>query len=286
MSDIKDNKYYGKSSLIEIIHQQVHENNEAEKELHDPCKFYPSSVGMCSRRIVYQMLGYSQKPMDPRILLIMENGTYMHERIEKILGDTGLLIAPEISFKKPEWRISGRSDAIIYNFRPHKSNDNIITLKEPIYKTDENGECIRDENGHRIVIDEKVLYEGPDNDVMIVELKSISDSGFKWISKRGPKENHKKQLQLYMYLTGIKEGMLLYENKNTQELKEFFISYDEKLVKEVVNQIVYVNEHVNKKTLPPKEYEENSFECRYCPFRDICWPVRNTYDLNYILGAH
>jgi CRISPR/Cas system-associated exonuclease Cas4 (RecB family) len=277
---VKD--YMNMSSLTQIIHTQMKKNNEEESKKHNPCKFYPSSAGMCSRRIVYGMMDYPKEDFDGRVLMIFDNGTYMHNRIESVLEDTGLMIAPELSFKKEEWRVSGRSDAVIYNFLPHKSSSNIITLREPIYDLDEDGSHKRDEDGNRIITGYKDLYEGPDNDVMIVELKSISESGFNYLN-RGPKDNHKRQLHLYMYLTGIRAGMLLYENKNTQELKEFIIEYDEELAKEVVEQIIMVNKHVDENKLPEKEYNRTDFECRYCPYKNICWPVKNEFSLDDVL---
>lgn len=281
--EIKENEYIGKESLIDIINEQLQKNNNDESGNHNPCKFYPSAAGSCSRKIVYSMMDYPKEGFDSRVLMIFENGTYMHNRIEHLLGDTGLMIAPELSFEKKEWRISGRSDAIIHNFLPHKSSNNIITLKEPIYEKDEEGNSVRDEKGNKTLLDEDIIYVGPDNDVMIVELKSISESGFNWIKKRGAKDNHIKQLQLYMYLTGIRMGMLLYENKNTQEMKEFFIEYDEKIAQEVVDQIIFVNKCVDENTLPPKEFDRTDFDCRYCDFKNICWPVKNEYSLDDVL---
>jgi CRISPR/Cas system-associated exonuclease Cas4 (RecB family) len=276
-------RYYGRTSLTEVIHEQIRLNNQEESDNHDPCKFYPSSAGKCSRAIVYQMMGYEQEELDPRILLIMANGDMFHYRMESLFKDTGLLIAPELAFEKPEWRISGRSDAVIRNFLPHEPSNNIIKLYQPVYQLDEKGKPVRDERNKKIKIGEELIYEGPDNDVMIVELKSISAKGFENL-ERFPRVYHFKQLQLYLYLTGIKVGMLLYENKNTQELKEIYIPYNEEIAKEVVDQIILVNKCIDEGTLPPKEYEQNDFECRYCPYSHICWPLKNKYSLDDILG--
>jgi CRISPR/Cas system-associated exonuclease Cas4 (RecB family) len=109
---------------------------------------------------------------------------------------------------------------------------------------------------------------------MIVELKSISDSGFKYLGK-GAKEAHIMQLQLYMHITGIKQGCLLYENKNNQEMKEFFISYDAVMAEKIMKKIASANKHVNEGTLPPKEFERTDFECVYCDYKDLCWPIKN-----------
>jgi hypothetical protein len=191
---MKEFKYYGEESVIDILHKQIKENNEEEKGKHDPCKFYPSSIGKCLRAIVYQMQGYESKPTDGRFLLIMDNGTYYHQRCEDLFGTTGLMIAPEVSFKVPDMRLSGRSDVLIKNFLEHTSSENIIKLHITEKETNESGETIETE---------RQLYEGPDNDVIIVELKSISESGFKYLDRTGAKEAHKMQLMLYMHVMGI-----------------------------------------------------------------------------------
>lgn len=256
--------YLGRKSVIEILHEQIQKNNVEESKRHDPCKFYPSAVGKCLRAIVYQMQGYEPKQMDGRFLLICENGTSFHDRIEKLFATTGILIAPEVSFKVPELRLSGRTDVLIENFLPHEPSDNIITIYSP--PADPNDEPT-------------ILYEGPDNGVIIVELKSISDSGFNYLDRTGAKEAHVMQLMLYMHTMGVKQGMLLYENKNNQEMKEFFVGYDATLSEKIIEKIQAANRHVDEKTLPPKEFERSDFECRYCDYKDLCWPVQNRYSI-------
>lgn len=271
----QDNKYFGRTSLIEILHEQIIENNKQESDKHDPCKFYPSSVGKCLRAIVYQMQGYVGAQPDGRLLLICDNGTYFHERIEKLFESTGLLIAAEVSFKVPELRLSGRTDAIIRNFLDHKSSSNIIKLYRTVKE-------INEETGEEIERDE-LVYEGPDNDVIIVELKSISDSGFKYIERTGPKQAHVMQLMLYMHITGIKQGLILYENKNDQRMKEFFIGYDPEMAEKIMNKIRLANKHVDEGTLPEKEFQRTDFECMYCEYKDLCWPVKSKITIEDIM---
>jgi CRISPR/Cas system-associated exonuclease Cas4 (RecB family) len=184
--------------------------------------------------------------------------------MEELLGTTDLMIAPELSIKSEELNISGRSDAIVKNYMEHKVTQEIVTLTDP---------------------DGKVVYEGPESEILIIELKSINQRGFDWVLKKNEqKEEHELQLQLYMYLTGIKQGIVLYENKNKQELAEFFIKYDPQKVEYIINKIKTINKHVEDGTLPPREYVKTDFECRYCDYFDICWPKRKTYNLNDVLS--
>lgn len=63
---------------------------------------------------------------------------------------------------------------------------------------------------------------------MVGELKSVNTFQF---SKMIKHPSASKQLQWYMYLTGIHKGFVLSEDKNTQEFKVESYDYDEELVK-------------------------------------------------------
>jgi len=235
--------------LIDIIHKQVSLNEEKSKHKHS-IKFYPSSIGFCSRAIVYRMLNYPASPLDPRILSIMDNGTQVHTRLENIFQKTNLMIAAELMIKDESLNISGRSDVII---------------KSP-YETIPNNKIIKLYN-----IDKELVYEGSSNMIHLIEIKSINDNGFKRILNKADTK-HKDQLTLYMNILKIPNGSLLYENKNTQQLAEHIIKYNETDGDRVINQVKYCNKHAMNKTLPPREYEAHSFECRYCDYANICRP--------------
>ena len=55
---------------------------------------------------------------------------------------------------------------------------------------------------------------------VLLELKSINDKGFKALIDI-PKPEHLVQVQIYLNLAGIENGVVLYENKNDQVLKAF-----------------------------------------------------------------
>lgn len=278
---------YGDVNLIDMVHQYLIEKDQKKYQQRIEegriGKFYPSSVGQCKRKIAYQMLGYPSKPKDGQTLLILENGTSFHDRMEKIFEEMGILIAPELKLKNDELRISGRSDAIIWNYmkQPGKvfSDDQIIQLYRPVY--DENGRPVFDEDGNE---KEELVYEGLASDVLIVEFKSISSKQYnRYLPKDRPKREHEMQLQLYFYLTGIRAGLVYYENKDTQEHKYYYVEYDQQLVNEIVHDIRYIINCIDKGVLPPRDFEPTSFQCRYCDFRDICHPIQSPFNLDDIL---
>ena len=271
---------YGDVNLIDMLHKHLIEEDQKNQQKRVDegrvGKFYPSSVGSCRRKIAYQMMGYPGKPKEGRNVLILDNGTYFHERMEKYYEDMGILVAPELKLKDEELRISGRSDAIIYNFMKEKEGpvegDEIIELYKPVY--DEEGT----ETGTELV------YKGWASDVLIVEFKSAKDKSYEdYTPKTKPQKKHELQLQLYFYLTGIRAGMVYYENKNTQDHKYYYVTYNQKMVDEIIADIKFVIEHIDNGTLPEREFQPTSFDCRYCDFRDICHPILNTYNLEDII---
>jgi CRISPR/Cas system-associated exonuclease Cas4 (RecB family) len=264
-------KQYGASNLVEMIHMFLSKENQDNqiKRVADgrTGKFYPSSVGQCKRKIAYQMMGYPGKPISGQSLLIMENGTSFHNRMEDIFGRMGIMIAPELSLKHADLRISGRSDAIIYNFLKEEDEPDGPIIK--LYKPGE---------------EQVLVYEGPNNDVLIVEFKSIKSKGYNdYLPKTKPKKEHEMQLQLYFFLTGIRKGLVFYENKDTQEEKYFIVEYNEEMVNSIISDIKYIIECIDKGDLPEREYQPVDIKCRYCDFRDICYPDFNSIDYDKIL---
>jgi CRISPR/Cas system-associated exonuclease Cas4 (RecB family) len=270
------NEKYGDMNLVDMVHQYLVEEDQAnqQKRYEDGRigKFYPSSVGQCKRKIAYQMMGYPGKPKQGRNILILDNGTYFHNRMEALFERMGIMIAPELKLKDEKLRISGRSDAIIWNFMKQPDDviedDKVIKLYKPVY--DEEG----NETG------EELVYEGLASDVLIVEFKSSKEKSYNdYIPKTKPDKKHEMQLQLYFYLTGIRAGMVYYENKNTQDQKYYYVTYNPAIINDIIADIEFVIHHIDNGTLPEREFQPTSFECRYCDYRDICHPVMNNYNL-------
>ena len=106
-------------------------------------------------------------------------------------------------------------------------------------------------------------------DLYIVDIKSMNSMIFKNL-KEAKKENV-DQLQLYLHFFKVPKGILLYVNKDTQELKEFLFSYDKtranKLFKILTNLKRKIDSNVIPKRLP--DYPLN-WQCRYCSFKEVC----------------
>jgi hypothetical protein len=82
----------------------------------------------------------------------------------------------------------------------------------------------------------------------ILEIKSMNANAF--YSFYEPKSDHLIQVNVYMFCTGIPRACLLYECKDNQELKEFFISQDEKILNPVLKKIKYVQSCIGENKEP------------------------------------
>lgn len=196
----------------------------------------PSSAGHCIRQNVFNMLQYPASEPDAHSLMIMRRGNTIHEDLQGMWKDMGILVAEELVLnhtsaspwtkeKCTELRINGRLDAIV--------------RIPPLY---------------------------------IAEIKSAKGSSFSRMLKDGPYEEYVSQLMLYMYLTQIKKGFLFVENKDTQEYAQFDFEYDEKKITVLLDNINLINHHVLSLTLPKQTLKSPSFTCKkLCNYTQSCW---------------
>lgn len=114
---------------------------------------------------------------------------------------------------------------------------------------------------------------------MICEIKSVNTIQFKNMMKNNkPHPTGKKQLFLYMYLTGIHKGFVLCEDKNTQEFRVNIYEYDEKEVSTYVKrleQIQILKKRLTESNRMTRRHEKcNNYNCKMaepCPMREVCW---------------
>jgi len=118
--------------------------------------------------------------------------------------------------------------------------------------------------------------DGEGSDGEIAEFKSINDNGFGQVSMYGPKHEHVEQVHSYMLASGKDEARILYENKNTQELKEFLLKRNSQTMRKVEDDLKFLNDCTDHETLypPMSECTEKKGAYRSCPFREVCLGAR------------
>lgn len=115
------------------------------------------------------------------------------------------------------------------------------------------------------------FYDGD----MIGELKSVNTYQFSKMSKH---HSAGKQLQWYMYLTGIHKGFVLSEDKNTQDIKIEVYDFDQSIVDPFIDRCIqiksaYKRVFSDKKMVsrPMDAKSEDCKRCCECPMKLACW---------------
>jgi CRISPR/Cas system-associated exonuclease Cas4 (RecB family) len=108
-----------------------------------------------------------------------------------------------------------------------------------------------------------------DNEMYVLDIKSMNSLVFKGLEK--PKEENVNQLQLYLHYFNIPKGILLYVNKDTQDLREFFIEKNQEIINSLLKELQDLKNKIDKDETPAAllDYSKN-WQCQYCPFKEIC----------------
>jgi hypothetical protein len=85
----------------------------------------------------------------------------------------------------------------------------------------------------------------------IVEIKSCSQWTFQKLIQ--PSKAHLLQIQFYMYYMNIQKGIILYECKDNQSIKTFYINLDKELVEKYIEELKKLKEDIIKNNEPNDE---------------------------------
>lgn len=112
-----------------------------------------------------------------------------------------------------------------------------------------------------------VLSDG--KELYVLDIKSMNSMIFR--NLEAPKEENICQIQLYLHFFNIKKGILLYVNKDNQDLKEFVVEYNPKLVKGLLSSLETVKAKIEKNRIPDRiPTWPGDWQCQYCQFKEIC----------------
>jgi len=106
-------------------------------------------------------------------------------------------------------------------------------------------------------------------DLYVLDIKSMNSMVFKNLEKA--KDENINQLQLYLYFFKIQKGILLYVNKDTQELKEFLVEYNPTIAKNLLKDLKNLKAKIDSNIIPARNQGyPDDWQCQYCAFREIC----------------
>lgn len=112
---------------------------------------------------------------------------------------------------------------------------------------------------------------------MVGELKSVNTFQFKKMARH---PSAWKQLQWYMYLTGIHKGFVLSEDKNTQEFKIEVYDFDPSIVSPFIDRAERIKEGysnlINYHKIVKRPSDASSPDCKRCEkcsLKNACWKI-------------
>jgi hypothetical protein len=109
----------------------------------------------------------------------------------------------------------------------------------------------------------------------VLELKTCNAMQFKLVAdmKRRPQPAHVLQTQLYMWLTGLKEGIILYMDKDESLLAMFEVKYDPAVIEKALEALALAREGMRTKIVPPREVCDSAScsRAKACPVRNLCF---------------
>ena len=170
---------------------------------------------------------------------IFEEGNAIHEKWQRLFIRAGYGKATDMDFTR-------FCDEYELSFTP----DAIVTVPE---------------------FNKEVGWDGP----MVCEIKSVNTFQFKKMTSH---PSGRKQMQLYMHLTGIHKGFVLCDDKNTQDFKIFIEDYDPKIVAPFIERCeavqFYKDRVINEHKMVKRCKGCNKYTCKTassCAMKDACY---------------
>lgn len=120
--------------------------------------------------------------------------------------------------------------------------------------------------------------DGLSYDDRVVELKSINSNGYRTVTTFGPKDAHLMQVGAYMVAAGKKTSSIIYENKDTQDYREFEVPLTDELELLARLSAHEIFEQIGEQLLaePLSDCEDQvGFRYTSCPYRDRCLAQRD-----------
>lgn len=294
---------------LEKFLRDNHEENDRAINVNSP-----SQASNCLRRNFYMRMGMKcDGAIDPRTQRIFDNGTHVHIRLQEYLLKCGILVMDEVPCIDTDYNIQGHTDGYLTLSPPSKSkgvtqytNIAILEIKSINSHQFTQLKDAKPEHKEQAMVylhcsekRRKYLRSKYKNkmefDLSRKERKKFFESRYTHL-KGGSKYTKEEKLALQIRQNFMADKILfnttrpitkvifLYEDKNTQDLKEFVVEYDEELVNNVLERYETLNEYIKENEdveniedlsedeLPPREGTSKSCAtCRWCPYTIECF---------------
>lgn len=283
---LKDFKsaFLSKTRVLGPVEQMLIRDSAARAGMRDTKFLHPSQIckkDWCPRSSWYTIIdGKSpDQPANLQRLNIFAEGNRIHSKWQSWLLQAGLL---EGKWYCPECESNGydhlTDDLCPMCERGHVSYREVSISNEEYHLLGHADGIINDPQG-RAVLEIKsvgvgtVRFDQPDLFMRYSKGELTLDGMWKEI--KTPFISHLRQVNLYMYCLNIHQGVVLYEWKPTQDLKEFSVKYQPELIEHILAGCSTVKSALDKGTTPmrPLNASLDSQMCKTCPYYKRCWSI-------------
>ncbi len=255
----------------------------------------PSQAGTCLRSRFYTRKGYDfDDHIDARLRRIFGNGIFTHERLQGYLKEEGMLLCDELPMHNIKYNIQGHTDGLL-DFGKEKA---ILEIKSINLRGFNDLKMVKPEHKKQglvylYCVEQRRLelhreYEDfEDFENHFYSRNKFYKSLYNHL-KDGNKYKRREKIAYQVHLHSVLDEILmrtdkpitkvifLYENKDTQDLKEFCVSSTEKdarnILETVLREYEALNNHCLKDNIPPREGKsKNDNVCRWCNYKLECW---------------
>lgn len=283
---------YVTAPLDRYLYEQANKPNDRAVNVNAP-----SQAGKCNRANYYMRNQYDcDGGTDPRTQRIFDNGSYTHERLQSYMIDMDLLLMDEVPLINDEYNIQGHTDGFL-NLDEEVAILEIKSINSRGFAdlNDAKEEHKRQGLVYLFCAEERRLYLH-DTYSTEEEFNASYDERAEYFRTRyqhmkgGRKYTREEKIQNEVDLNLLSDNILfhteepitkvifLYENKDTQELKEFVLERTisvEPILTEVLEDYSYLNECCENKVIPPRPSNASKagMMCKWCNYKNTCYVV-------------
>lgn len=258
----------------------------------------PSAIGGCLRARYFGRKGLSRDRINARTQRIFDNGTHVHLRLQEDLKNAGILLMDEVPVFNSYYQIQGHTDGIlqldgdelaVLEIKSINSRDFEVLKKEHdshrsqglcyLYCLEEHRNSLRKEYPRR----QSFAFSRSIRKKVYATMYQHLQGGSKFTREEKIDFQVNLHLELDTILYYAKKPLtkviFLYENKNTQELKEFTVSTEDEGAEETISEFLEECKELNQCVLidqvpnRPVGMRKTEAPCRWCSFKDDCFVV-------------
>lgn len=193
----------------------------------------PTAMGNpCDRQTILGVLGYRGDPISPGLYKIFKRGNTIEAEWQAYFREWGMLLDHNVRIKSgPNSLISVSGEYDVRLRHPYEPSRQFIVEIKSI--NDRGFGCLP-----AVSLDPEVNFEHL--------YDHITDSGIKARVRK-----YLIQLMTYLYETQTYEGILLFDNKNTQNYADFYLTLNEEFVLEEYTKLDRLNGYWQQLIVPP-----------------------------------